>query len=109
MKFIANFKPTEVVVCIEAPAFMANGKVVDLSMLVGGVYYGLLHKGYVVTLVPPSANKKFFTGNGKASKEDMINTLPKDVLEEFKGYKKKDDLADAYALAKYAEGLVNAN
>jgi len=89
-------------VAIEAPAFMAKGKVIDLSMLVGGVFYGLVNREYSCWLVPPTTHKKALTGSGKASKDDTINALPESVLTAFKtNHKKVDDLADAYSLASY--------
>lgn len=109
LELLRRIPRTESIICIEAPAFMATGKVIDLSMLVGGVFYSLLNLDFEVSLVPPSANKKFFTGSGKASKQDMIDTLPEDVKEVFKKYKKKDDLADAYALSRFAKKLATSN
>ena len=101
IRFVMQY-PKDAKVMLEAPAFMATGKVIDLSMLVGAVYYGLLALGYEVILVPPTSHKKTFTGSGKASKEDMIACLPKDVLEKFQAISKKiDDLADAYSLALF--------
>lgn len=58
-----------------------------------------------IVIVPPTSNKKNATGNGKASKTDMVNALPQDVLDSFvkAGYKKTTgqyDLADAYWLSR---------
>lgn len=59
-----------------------------------------------IVVVPPTSNKKNATGNGKASKTDMVNALPQDVLDRIvdAGYKKTTgqyDLADAYFLSTY--------
>jgi Holliday junction resolvasome RuvABC endonuclease subunit len=59
------------------------------------------YHGYNIIIIPPKTVKKIATGNGNASKDDMIEHLPKIVREEFAaiGYKKSTglkDLADAY-------------
>lgn len=50
------------------------------------------------TIVPPPTLKLFATGNGKASKEEMIEGVAKKWGPRFTD----DNLADAYALARYA-------
>lgn len=58
-----------------------------------------------ITIVAPPTLKKSATDNGKASKEEMVAALPKDVYELFTGEKnwKKSrgltDVTDAYFLA----------
>ena len=102
LTYISKYNNEISVIAIESPAFMAKGKVADLAMIVGGVYYGLSND-YSSILVPPTTLKKFFTGNGRAKKKDMLAKCPLDLLTEFtKYYKKIDDLVDAYALALYA-------
>lgn len=60
-----------------------------------------------ITIVAPPTLKKSATGTGKASKEEMIDALPKDILEVFtkeKNWKKSrglTDVTDAYFLARY--------
>jgi len=56
--------------------------------------------------VPPKSAKKFATGNGNASKQDMIVNLPPNVMQRFmeENYKKTTglaDLADSYFIGKY--------
>lgn len=57
-------------------------------------------------VVSPNELKKYATGKGNAKKEQMVASLPKDVVQSFKdqNYKKTTglyDLADAYWIAKY--------
>lgn len=81
---------------------MARGKIIDLAMLNGAIFYGLKVLGYDIILVPPTIHKKNQTGSGRAKKEDMIESLPSNVADSFyKTSKKIDDLADAYSLAKF--------
>lgn len=89
-----------IAVGIESPALFAKGKVVDLSAGYGYIKYSLL-QNYEVHTFPPTTIKKFFTGSGRATKTDMINALPENVLMDFQAInpKKVDDLADAYAIA----------
>lgn len=100
--FVSKYDKKDCEIIIEAPAFMATGKVIDLSMLVGGIFYGLVNRGYDCLLVPPTSHKKAFTGSGRASKEETVACLPSEVYRRFQlTYKKLDDLADAYSLASF--------
>lgn len=93
------------VTCVREGLAMGNtkgnsGK--DLAMLVGYIQSDL----GPMKEVSPTALKKFATGKGTASKQDMVNALPADVLKTFKeaGYKKTTgltDLADAYFVGRY--------
>ena len=65
-----------------------------------------------IKIVAPQTLKKFATGSGRATKEDMIAKLPETVIETFKrhGYKKTtglSDLSDAYWLARYVQEYVD--
>ena len=101
INIINTFNPEITNVIIEAPAFMAKGKVADLAMITGAIYY-TLSKDFNVVLAPPSTVKKFFTGNGRAKKEDMLAKCPEYLINTFKKtHKKIDDLVDGYALAMY--------
>jgi Holliday junction resolvasome RuvABC endonuclease subunit len=59
----------------------------------------------VVTSVNLSTIKKFATGNGRADKSAMIDSLPDDILDMLSAEYKKTtglrDLADAYWIAKW--------
>ena len=57
-------------------------------------------------ILSPNSVKKFATGSGKATKNDMIDALPLDVKQAFldKKYKKSSglaDLTDAYFIGRY--------
>ncbi len=94
------FDEKDALIGIEGASFMSKGKRDKLVMLTGCVYYNLLMRGYNVILIPPTTIKKEFTGNGRASKEEVINTVSKEIREMFLSkYKKIDDLSDAYAIA----------
>ena len=87
-------------VAIEGSAFAGRGKVIELAELNG--YIAISFMKYInVTRVPPQTLKKFATGSGRAKKEDMYESTPQNVLDKFSTYKKKDDLVDAYWLARY--------
>ena len=95
-------KGFDIAVAIEGGAFHGVGKRNELAMLNGVVYYSILRRKISVILVAPSRLKKFATGNGRASKEDMLNVLPDSWIELFKKqYKKYDDVVDAYHLAEF--------
>lgn len=106
-------KEHNVAFCVlEGLAFASHG---DATRNLAGlqfVLYCVLHfiEGHKVEVVVPTVVKKFATGNGRATKEEIIEKLPTDVLEYFKalGVKKTTglaDLADAYFIAKYYQHL----
>jgi len=104
-KYVRQHRDVFTKVIIEDISLHSKGKIVDLAMLLGSVFYDL-KKHYEVMLVPPTTLKKFYTKNGRAKKEDMIEATPGEIIDLFsKKYKKIDDLVDAYALALY--GLLN--
>jgi len=101
-KIYDNFYGLDVAVAMESPSYMSKGRTSQLSMLCGAIYYWLLVNNVPVTLVQPSKLKKFFTGDGRADKGKMISIVPKSIMVQFNDkHKKVDDLADAYALAKF--------
>jgi len=96
-------------VVIEGLPFMSRSNVTrDLAGLQFLVYDRLfehLHSKSIL-VVPPTSLKKFATGSGKASKEEMFEALPEIVKAKFKSTLKSKgryDITDAYWLAKYGE------
>lgn len=80
----------------------------DLAGLQYAFYSEFYTSGYndsEILIVPPTKLKKFATGSGKASKEEMIQAVDDKVMQtilmETKKTKGRDDLADAWHLASY--------
>ena len=85
---------------VEAASFQSRGMRDKLTMLLGAIFYCIKLKGFNIELLPPSTIKKQFAGNGRASKDEMEECVPEDIMQEFRAYTKKtDDLVDAYAIA----------
>ena len=90
--------------CREGLSFGGMGNATrDLAQLVGAIENEC---GKAFSEVSPKSVKKFATGSGNATKEDMIAALPDKVSSKFKeqGYKKSTglaDLADAYFIGRY--------
>jgi crossover junction endodeoxyribonuclease RuvC len=83
---------------IEAPIVLSHGgSVLDLTRLFHLTTYGLWNLGFKIITVQPTVLKKFVTGKGNASKEDMIMAF----VKERTGHEaKSDDEVDAYWLAR---------
>lgn len=86
---------------------VGSAALVDLSGLNFAIRNMLIELGISFTIVSPSQNKKFATGNGAADKELMVYSWLM-VEKDLKNITdiKIDDLADAYFLSNYkpAEG-----
>jgi len=104
-------------ISIEGLAFSMTGNATrDLAglqfLIVSKIKFILNHD---ITIVAPPSLKKFATGNGKAKKEDMINSLPVEIFDYFtktlkiKKTKGLTDLTDAYFLASYLLENKNKN
>jgi crossover junction endodeoxyribonuclease RuvC len=97
------------IVVIEGLPFMSRSNVTrDLAGLQFLVYDRLFDyfKERNILVVPPTSLKKFATGSGKASKDDMFESLPDNVKAKFRTTPKtkgRSDITDAYWLARYGE------
>lgn len=88
-------------VVIEGYAFSKFSRSLSgLHEMAGVVKYRLRKTGRPYVLVGPQVNKKYATGNGKASKIDMIA-----AAKEIDPLVWNDDVADALCLAKYGHDL----
>lgn len=103
-KIIKKYKPDQVK--IEGISFGSTGSaaLIDLSGLNYMVRKMLVDRNIPFTIISPSQNKKFATGNGSAEKDVMIDAwkrLDKNVRDITEV--KIDDLADAYFLSCYVD------
>ena len=89
---------------------LSYGSISSSVRVLAGLYYLILlhlfRLNIPVSIVPPSALKKFATGSGRAKKKDMFEALPEDIKKElmlqFKTLKSgRGDVTDAYWLGKY--------
>lgn len=87
---------------------VGSAALVDLSGLNFAIRNVLLDLGVKFTIVSPSQNKKFATGNGSADKELMIFSWLKieKHLQEITDIK-IDDLADAYFLSNFHKAILD--
>jgi Holliday junction resolvasome RuvABC endonuclease subunit len=105
-KLVDEYNVTHVV--IEELAFAATG---DATRNLAGLQFmigrALLDKGITPTFVVPSQLKKFATDNGRASKDEMVESLPevpdniRELVAKIPKSKGRYDLADAYWLAMW--------
>lgn len=98
---LSEFKKEELNIAIESPSFFSKGKTITMAAGWGYVYFSLLEGNYNVVTYTPSQIKKFATGNGRADKQMMYDSLSDEMKLEIdsSSYKKKDDLVDSYWIA----------
>lgn len=116
-KLINNleFKCADYKVTVEQYAFSASGQLTKLAELMGITLYKLISNFNVeIKEIPPTSLKKWFTGNGSASKFEMyqqfysmtgldlltmLNNKSKDINSPF------EDMADAFGACCHAQDL----
>ena len=93
---------------IEGLAFSMKGNATrDLAGLQFVIISKIYEKfGILIDIISPLSLKKFATGNGRANKIDMVESLPFDIIDIFlkNGFKKSKglyDITDAYYIALY--------
>ena len=77
----------------------------EQSMLIGALEYNLSEAGYVPKIIMPASAKRALTGNGKASKEKVVDTA-RSIIDRWpdfgplkKNWKEEEAVADAAAVA----------
>lgn len=90
------------VICIEGFSYASRGRGMDFQFGLGHYVRNTLYKnGVDYTIVAPSQVKKFATGKGNASKDNMI--LP--IYKNWGFENDSDNVRDAYVLAQIARSL----
>jgi len=109
---VAIAKEYKIDICfIESPALNFVRGNSNIRADLAGLYYRVagdisILNGIPLKSVTPKSLKLFGSGTGKATKEQMVESVPEDALEYFASmnYRKTtglQDLADAYFLALY--------
>lgn len=101
-KFILEHKPD--LICLEDYAANAKFNIIQMVTIGSAIRLMVHDLGIPYCDVAPTELKKYVTGNGNAKKPDMI----RHVALKWGFVTKKDDLADAVALAMYANAMYNA-
>ena len=83
-------------VCLESPAFQAQGHIFSIGELNGIIKLNLFKKGITIIEVAPSQLKKYVTGKGKGNKSVIIKEIYKQWNEDFSD----DNIADGYVLSR---------
>lgn len=109
---VKRFKVFDIM--LEDYAMGAKGKVFHIAENTGILKYKLWDNGIQVHTVPPTTAKKYFSGKGNASKEDMYDAFYQNTnvnLEEIMNVQSKDspisDVVDSYAMMCYGHDNIN--
>ena len=98
------------IVCIEGYAFNATGQVFNIAENCGLLKHKLFKNGIPFNMITPTVVKKFATGRGNASKQDMYDSFlvetDHDILSIISSKSKNignpvSDIVDAYFIASY--------
>ena len=105
VNFAVNASPIAVV--IEGYSFGSKFSRAHSLGELGGVVKVALHKsGFSIIEIPPKCRAKFATGNGNASKTDVLNSLKTQFpMRFYDGY--GDDECDAWVLEQMAYAKLN--
>lgn len=100
-EIVRHLQPDDVI-CIESPANNAKGKYVgQMFAIAWGIRMSLVRRGWKYIDVAPSQVKKFASGKGNASKDDLI--IP--IFKKWGFEHNSDNVRDAYILAQIAVAL----
>lgn len=97
MSHIETYNPS--LVAIEGYSYESTNRLADLGEIGGVLRVELFERNIPILVVPPKTLKRFITGNGSASKEQVMQAL----RDRYKFHTTNDNVADAVALAKFAE------
>ena len=99
-----DFLPGEVAIAaIEGPSLNSQNRPFDMGGAYGIYKLALMQRRIPFTIVPPKSLKKYFTGKGNATKEEMLAAQKSADAHgcEFS----QNDMVDAYALALLAQDV----
>jgi crossover junction endodeoxyribonuclease RuvC len=99
---ILSYKPDLIVIEGLSYGSKNSTSLCQLAKLNFSVEIFCYQMGHRYLMVPPTTLKKFITGKGNAKKEVMLMKILKKYDLEFDN----NNLADAFALAKYGEKLI---
>lgn len=99
---IANYANTPDVVCIEGFSFGSKGKAVSTQYGIGfAIRFALRDMGIKFIVPTPGQVKKFATGSGSSSKDNMV--LP--IFKKWGFEHDSDNVRDAFVLAQIARSI----
>jgi crossover junction endodeoxyribonuclease RuvC len=106
VEFMLRYAPEKQVTlcCIEGASYNSFGRHDDLGMVRGILSLTALDYCLQIVTVPPRSLKKYATGRGEASKEEMVK---KAIAIGWSIQEQHDDAADAALLAELAFGITN--
>lgn len=100
---VGRNRPAPGLVVMEGPSFRSKGPGhEELAGVRAVVRRRLWRDGIPFAIVPPRSLKAYVTGNGNASKAEMVSELDRRYMTGFSGILVKDgryDMADAFGLA----------
>ena len=97
-------------VALEGYAYGAKGRVFHIAENTGILKYKIFQRGMPLDIVEPTKVKKFATGKGNASKQDMFSAFRKETGLDLRTLITPDksdvsnpvtDIVDAYYICKY--------
>lgn len=101
VEILKKERPTAV--AMEGYSYDSVGRWFDLGEAGGIIKVALYENGITPFLVPPNLLKLFITGHGDATKDDVLRA----VRERYRILISDDNIADAIALAKFANVFLN--